>query len=98
MITVYGKVTEIEPTAPPAPEPPPEPPPELPLGLEGLRRQAGRAAPEPREGEEVAKSWVHVHITLDAPHSGEITVEVPETQVGGMLVVDGRARVMLASN
>jgi hypothetical protein len=59
-----------------------------------------RAVPqvEPREGEEAPKLWVHVHILLDAPHMGELQVNAPESQVSGMLMVDGRARVILSSN
>jgi hypothetical protein len=59
-----------------------------------------RAVPkaELREGEEEPKLWVHVHILLDAPHVGELQVNAPESQVGGLLVVDGRARVMVSSN
>ena len=53
---------------------------------------------EPREGEEEPKLWVHVHIKLDEPHAGELQVNAPESQVSGMLVVDGRARVSVASN
>jgi hypothetical protein len=113
MITVYGTVSEIEWTTPPPPPPEVEPQgyessPANPA--EEAVRQAERAlreslpvyraveAPTPRAGEEPAKTWVHVHVKLDAPHSGEITVECPEVQVGGMLLVGGRARLMVASN
>lgn len=51
-----------------------------------------------REGEEEPKLWVHIHIALDAPHAGELQVNAPESQVGGLLVVDGRARVMVSSS
>jgi hypothetical protein len=53
-----------------------------------------------REGveDEAPKTWVHIHILLDAPHAGELQVNAPESQVGGLLVVDGRARVMVSSN
>jgi hypothetical protein len=53
-----------------------------------------------REGveDEEPKLWVHIHILLDAPHVGELQVNAPESQVGGLLVVDGRARVMVSSN
>jgi hypothetical protein len=103
MITVYGTVSEIEATTPPPPEPPPvEPPLEEPVAAQALRDAvpAYRAvvAPTTLEGEAPPQTWVHVHIVLNPPHAGEITVECPETQVGGMLVVGGRARVMLASN
>jgi hypothetical protein len=101
-ITVYGTVSEIDATTPPLPEPPVEPPPEIPLAEQALRDAvpAYRAglAPILLEGEEPPKTWVHVHIVLNPPHAGELTLECPETQVSGMLVVGGRARVMLASN
>jgi hypothetical protein len=101
-ITVYGTVSEIEATPPPPPVEPPVEPPEIPLAEQALRDAvpAYRAglAPTLLEGEEPPKTWVHVHIVLNPPHAGEITVECPQTQVGGMLVVGGRARVMLASN
>jgi hypothetical protein len=102
-ITVYGTVSEIEAATPPPPEPPPvEPPPEEPVAAQALRDavptyRAG-LAPTLREGEEPAKTWVHVRIVLDPPNSGELTLECPESQVGGMFTVDGRARVMLSSN
>jgi hypothetical protein len=103
MITVYGTVSEIDATTPPLPEPPPvEPPPEESVAAQALRDAvpAYRAglAPILLEGEEPPKTWIHVHIVLNPPHAGELTIECPETQVGGMLVVGGRARVMLASN
>jgi hypothetical protein len=55
----------------------------------------------PREGElpaEEPKLWVHIHILLDPPHVGELQVNALESQVGGLLVVDGRARVSVSSN
>jgi hypothetical protein len=102
-ITVYGTVSEIDATTPPQPEPPQvEPLPEIPLAEQALRDAvpAYRAglAPTLLEGEEPPKTWVHVHIVLNPPHAGELTLECPETQVSGMLVVGGRARVSLASN
>ena len=112
MITIYGRVTEIEATVPPPPE---APPPEIPVEEGGavltqferdLRDSVPNyravvvvpASASTREGEEPAKTWVHVHVVLDSPHAGELTVECPETQVSGMLMVGGRARIMLASN
>jgi hypothetical protein len=80
MVTVYGRVTEIEPTVPGGP--PVEPPPE-PLTREG-------EPPEP------AKTWVHVHVVLDPPSSGEVEFNAPEHHVSGLLTVDGRCRVMPA--
>jgi hypothetical protein len=101
MITVYGTVSEIDATTPPPPDPPVEPP-EIPVAEQALRDavpvyRAG-LAPTLREGEEPPKTWVHVHIVLNSPHAGELTLECPQTQVGGMLTVGARARVMLASN
>jgi hypothetical protein len=109
-ITVYGTISEIEATTPPPPEPPSgeEPThPIVPLSEEPIAAQALRdavpayragLAPTLLEGEEPPQTWVHVHIVLNPPHAGELTIECPQTQVGGMLVVGGRARVMLASN
>jgi hypothetical protein len=107
-ITVYGKVVSIESTGPPQLDAPVEPPPpETPevIALQAMRDlmpgyYRARAVPqaELREGEEAPKLWVHIHILLDAPHAGELQVNAPESQVGGLLVVDGRARVMVSSN
>jgi hypothetical protein len=106
MITVYGRVVSIESTGPPELDLPPDAP-EAPEAeaLRAMRdlmpsyyRARAVAQAEPREGEEEPKLWVHIHILLDAPHVGELQVNAPESQVGGMLVVDGRARVMVSSN
>jgi hypothetical protein len=109
-VTVYGKVVSIESTGPPELDPV-EPPPEPPLDPVTAQAQQtmrdlmpsyyrARVVPqtELREGEEAPKLWVHVHILLDPPHVGELQVNAPESQVGGLLVVDGRARVMVSSN
>jgi hypothetical protein len=108
-ITVYGKVVSIESTGPPQldlpPEAPEAPAPELQEALRAMRdtmpgyyRTRVVSPVEPREGEDEPKLWVHVHIQLDAPHVGELQVNAPESQVSGMLMVDGRARVTLSSN
>lgn len=47
---------------------------------------------------EAPKTWVHIHVKLDAPHVGELQVNAPESQVTGMLQIGGRVRVMFASN
>ena len=107
-ITVYGRVVSIESTGPPEVDVPEgETPLETPEVLAKramgdlmpsyYRARAGAKA-ELREGEEEPKTWVHVHIKLDEPHAGELQVNAPESQVGGLLVVDGRARVSVASN
>jgi hypothetical protein len=107
-VTVYGRVVSIESTGPPELDLPPEAP-ETPPELQEARRAMrdlmpghyrARALPqaELREGEEEPKLWVHVHILLDAPHVGELQVNALESQVGELLVVDGRARVMLSSS
>jgi hypothetical protein len=106
MITVYGRVVSIESTGPPELDLPPEVPetPEV-VAMRAMRDlmpsyYRARVVPqaELREGEEEPKLWVHVHILLDAPHVGELQVNAPESQVGGLLVVDGRARVSVSSN
>lgn len=65
-----------------------------------MERENAPARMSVREGveDEEPKLWVHIHILLDAPHVGELQVNAPESQVGGLLVVDGRARVMVSSN
>jgi len=152
MITVYGRVTEMEPSAPPGPYEPPVVPPEE-IGTEawalaqelrtrgtGVARGVGRPiavrsgttlqkdivhpmrevvrrgetvqdgeatlesreveteAVEGREGEAPVESWMHVHIVLDPPHSGEIEINAPGFAVSAMLAVGGRARVMLSAS
>jgi hypothetical protein len=107
MITVYGRVVSIESTGPPELDPV-EPLPEEPIAAQALQTMRdlmpsyyrARVVPqaELREGEEAPKLWVHVHILLDPPHAGELQVNAPESQVGGLLVVDGRARVIVSSN
>jgi hypothetical protein len=105
MITVYGRVVSIESTGPPELDPPTEAPEAPAPELQAMRDlmpsyYRARAMPqaELREGEEEPKLWVHIHILLDAPHVGELQVNAPESQVSGLLVVDGRARVMVSSN
>ena len=108
-VTVYGTVVSIESTGPPEVDPvdPPAGEDVLALGRGGpcvtsCRRTIAPALAAPkaelREGEEEPKTWVHVHIKLDEPHAGELQVNAPESQVSGMLEVDGRARVTVASN
>jgi hypothetical protein len=98
---------DVPPEAPGTEVPPTEGASQLPaaLALRAMRddmpayyRARVVAAAEPREGEEAPKLWVHVHILLDPPHVGELQVNAPESQVGGLLVVDGRARITVSSN
>jgi hypothetical protein len=93
-VTVYGRVVSIESTGPPEPDLPPD----APEGRRAAPRARVGSQAESREGDEAPKLWVHVHILLDAPHVGELQVNALESQVGGMLVVDGRARVSVSSN
>lgn len=103
-ITVSGRVVSIESTGPPELDPPPEAQ-EASEAMRAMRdtmpayyRTRAVSQVEPREGEEAPKLWVHIHILLDAPHVGELQVNAPESQVSGMLMVDGRARIILSSN
>jgi len=109
MITIYGTVTELEWTVPPTPDLPPEPVLEDPVAARALRDMTdlmpsyykARVVATPLEGEvpvEPPKDWVHIHIRLDEPHAGELQVNAPESQVGGLLAMGGRARVTFASN
>jgi len=61
-------------------------------------REVETAAVEGREGEAPVESWMHVHITLDPPHAGEIEINAPGFAVSAMLTVGGRARVMLSAS
>lgn len=108
MIMIYGTVTELEWTVPPTPDLPPEPVPD-PVEAQALRDMTdlmpsyyrARVVAAPREGEapvEEPKNWVHIHVRLDEPHAGELQVNAPESQVGGLLEIGGRARVTFASN
>jgi hypothetical protein len=99
MITVYGRVTEMEASAPPGPyEPPVVPPEEVGTEAWALAQGLRTKGVEPREGEPVVENWMHVHIVLDPPHSGEIEINAPGFAVSAMLTVGGRARVMLSAS
>lgn len=97
MITVYGHVTEIEPTTPPRVEVPEEPPPVIPEGVEAadvrtlrqnltVPRQVG---PGPKPGRRIA---VRSGATLqqDVVHPGREVVPRGETVQDGEAILESR--------
>lgn len=55
------------------------------------------AVPPETPDPDAPKTWVHIHVALDAPHTGELQIAAPESAAGTMLVLGGRARVFVES-